>query len=415
MSRLSKVVLTTGLAVLFAAGAISLAWETLSPSGSGLDHQLLKAAELVDKARQSTDLNDKVPVLCEALSSIGAGLKEQPFNSRGLVSWASIRQLLGSSSCPLPYTEGDFKNVLALALQQDPSDSAVLYEAARIYLWSDGKTQAFKVLRDALQLGMAFDPAQKQFIVSLLASPDDIKAVLPPRFPQIAEWSQLMLEKHPARARKMLDVLSGLQKTALDNSQQEYQSGAVPEFVYSERLASLQGLPLLSDDIRKESDLALARLLQKTSSKQSSYLADRGSRAEISVERAAVKDDLKPIRSVLGFWGYDGPVCADEYLRTTGFFLPAGSEVYLLELVTSRPVSATTPDFLRIFVSHDNQEWKEQKAESSQIRLDTVKKNIISYRLPGLSYRYWKIHFDGARRNPEVCGRLDSMLRVYGR
>jgi hypothetical protein len=69
---------------------------------------------------------------------------------------------------------------------------------------------------------------------------------------------------------------------------------------------------------------------------------------------------------------------------------------------------------LKIFISKDNQRWKELDSRTSIVDLRIEGRQLLYVSQPEQDARYWKVHF-GRTDNPRsFFNSLDDIIRVFG-
>jgi len=352
------------------------------------------ASRLYDEAEREPDLPLKLKFLCRSLSEIGAALKRDPFNSRMLVSWASLRQLLGRFQCEEIFTTGDFEEVLRLGIESDRSDPLVLFEAAKVLNWAGKKSELLSVLRSVLQFDIFLSREEEEFVLSIMQEPEDLKHVLPPRFPQVAKWASLIFSRALQRDSEFFDTLYGIQEEALLTTSEEFDLGKIPYFVQAERLASLYRLPMLGERLRQILDRLSGALLEHRSSTEGAgYLKERAQKRELEVLRGSILGDTRQVKSSMSQWGFSHRQCLDKGGFSSGFYLPHQQRVSMVELHFKKAIDSAIKTQFKLYVSDDNQQWKEEAIESQVVNIGDLGIHVLSLKFPGISRKYWKFKY----------------------
>lgn len=373
-----------------------------------------QAALQYSSGENAKDPSEQLKNFCAALSSAGKALVSRPYDARYLLSWASLRQLSGLTDCGLPFTGGSYEEALRKARESEPVDPSVLYQSAQILVWGGKRGEALHTMRAALQFDLVLTPPQQQFIGSIIRTPEDVRTVIPPRFPQVVKWSRL-LSGNQTRQSILRESLSSLQNEALDESRDDFRAGRIPGVVYLERLTSLYELSDLDDAVRRKTDEMAAEYLDRRGNGESvAHLKARAALARLDVVRGVSPDDTRPLRGILSNWADPIGICADAYFQSIGFYLPVNQAVKMIEVESRGGGGRGDDGMFQLYVSDNNQEWRELNAEKAFADTSFRNTNTLVFKIPALRSKYWKVHFAGSKRAPSVCGSINLLLRVYG-
>lgn len=361
------------------------------------------------------DSVQRIQFFCRALGQVGSALKRNPTSSRLLINWANLRQLLSQVSCPQPLTNGDYEQVTRYALVQDPTNADVLFSSAQILLWAGKRDEALSQFKAFLELEQSVSARQAQFIEQQLLSPEDIVAVIPPRFPQIVEWNQRLHARHATLLREAAAEISRLQLGAMAASDASFKSGEIPTQLYFDRLSALLEV-VDSSSVRQTIDAELSRYYGTHGQERlQRYLDRRRLATTLDVVRATSRNDTRPHKSPLVLWEPEGAITANNFYTSIGFFLPRGSMVELIEVVGDAR-SALIPNLsFKLFASDDNQSWEEITGKVTVESLEFARHARLAWTVPPMNFRYWKVHFSSPSREGTFSNQLDRLLRVYGR
>ena len=365
-------------------------------------------------AQRTTDPQGKIGHYCSGLSAVSQALGAEPYNAAYLLRWASIRQLLGSWGCSEPLTAGDYHGAVQLALQHDPRDTRILFAAAVIFGWGGERRESQDLLHQVLVYDTGLSRAKEQYVLGQIETPDDLQAIVPARFPQIARWSQLLAQNLPDLRRRLAPQLGLLQQEALTLSEQEFQKGEIPNDLRGRRLLSLLEYSA-SSEVAQRLDALLgdhyARIQQPEAA---AYLQRRAEGTRLAAPRAVLPADTRPLHTPLVGWDKNEQVPFDHFHCTLGFYLPAAAELKLIELHGKDAYASAPTEFLRVYVSRDNQQWQDISADVEVRSLTVAGRSVIAITPHHSRYKYWKIHYDHSERRDTFINPLETMLQLYG-
>lgn len=363
-----------------------------------------------------TDLNKKIDLVCNELQILQRAVAVEPNNSRYLVSWANVRQLLGDRVCPeVGGRAAEYKSAIERAASLDPNNPAVLYSAGLIYLWDADGNNARGMFRRYLLAGGNPSESQISAIQSSISSAEELNAVIPPRFPQIMQWSEVLKAKFP-NDPKILNALSELQSTAQALSKKELLDGAISTPIFRDRLVQLRFIAA-SDAVRRTVDSELGDLYVKGLDKRLGLLFTRLSElSEISLVRGISAGDSRPNRGSLVEWGSDALVEFDTKYQSVGAFIPNNRRPRIILLAGAPGVPARDPSLVRVLVSSDNSAWTEVTDNSAIYAYQFEDRPLIMVDVAGISeqYPYWKVSYGSGVDDPRIVNKLSQLLRVYG-
>lgn len=356
----------------------------------------------------------RIVLFCQALRQLGGSLARDPLNSRLLIHWANVRQLLADTPCREPLTEGDYEAAARFALQRDPLNSEVIFSAAQIFLWAQKTDRAYELLRNFLALSQTVTPRQESFIEAQLTSPYSVGMILPPHFPQIVQWSERIQLKIPTLFSEAQEVLARLQVDAMLQNEVAFKNGEIPSSLYFERLSSLLNV-VSSSLVRRKIDGELSRYYGSLGQESlQRYLDQRRLSDTIPVVRAASTADTRPFKSPLIQWEPAEVFTIDNFYSSLGFYLPRESSVDFIELVGSPGSPLISSISFRVLVSDDNRSWEDVSRDTQIQSLEFGSRARVVVGVKGLSKRYWKVHFASSSRDARFSNNPAALIQVYG-
>ncbi len=356
----------------------------------------------------------KISYLCQSLSAIGAAVKHEPFNSRYLINWANLRQLLGGMACSEPYTTGAFGAVTQLALERNPTDTRVLYAAALVYYWDSNAARSRELLHQMLQLGGKLSAGQERFVYSTIESEGDVSAVVPARFPQVVVWSSAFRTIDLVRYNAFRGAFGNLEVQAVEASAGEYDRGRIPSELHQQRLLSLFGAES-SEASRVTLDTEFSRFaVQQRQRDLAEYLGERAKLRELTILRASLEGDTRPLRSSLSGWGLDEPTVFDEFYRSVGFYVPDGQELTYVQLASATGAEMPSRADVRLLASADNENWIDLTEELQMRSFLVAGAPLLVLRPKHAVFKYWKVQFASPERRGAFKNSLARLVRVFG-
>ena len=388
---------------------------SIAESFAAVPQTHIEFARLLKRAGdQATSSEEKIDFYCKTLSMLGRALKQRPFDSQYLINWANMRQLLAGVKCAQERTAGDYRRAVETALSLDPANAELKFSAALLALWSGDKPRALDLFGQVLIFATSLTDAQKELILWQIEDDGDLKRVVPARFPQVNQWAALFMLKDPERFAALKGAFGQLQVRALEDALREYDSGLIPADIYYRHLVSLLAVSA-SAEVVQRADLELAGYFRAEGLEEpAQYYEERAELERLEIVPAWRAADTRPVSSCLAGWSRNDRLVFDNYYTTLGFFLPPGRRVKLLELHSPRSAKPLELEFVRIYVSDDNERWRElgEKVESRIV--DYAGGSLVALRIRGSYFKYWKVHFGGAQRNNNFGNTLFDVLRVYG-
>ena len=376
--------------------------------------RILRASVLQRLAEESRSGDQVVQLYCDALVELGKAVASEPQNARYLIGWANVRGVLGPLGCAGERTNAELSRVTDLAVRTDPTNTNVMYAAGLISLWSGDLPRARTLFRRVVEFGMNVTPGQVRQIASVLVAPEDVRQVIPPRFPHVVRWSEAVSELFPERRRALEGAFAGLQIDALLQNESELRRGAIPRSLYWERLAGL-AVSRPEATVRKKLDAEIgAHLARGPNPRLGAYFLARQNLQELPVVPAALAGDSRPAASALTRWNRNDRVAFDEAGFSVGFFSADRSLVRSIELWGQPNGVRVEPVGVKVLVSDDNQNWRELFDRFEIHSYVFERRPLIVVALDVEAHRYWKVHFGDSRRDRGLQNALGQMLRVYG-
>lgn len=376
--------------------------------------------ELLERGNAESNLTAKIDLYCKALSQMGQAMAEEPFNSRVLLNWANIRQILGTISCPEPFTQGQSGSVLSVALGMSSTNPSIRYSAGLIALWSGDFPRARKLFKETMEYGLALTPGQRIIMATTLTAPEDIPELIPARFPHIVQWYDAVqrspsLHDSEGESEETQKELGKLQVEALLENRRELDERRITPEIFQTRLLAL--LPTaLQSDARRIVDKELAQaVFPQVDSSEHRFFDRRSGLNEVSIVRSYRSMDSRPERTPFTSWDPPETVNLLNSYTSIGFFAKDKVPLRLISLRSESMGYAPSVQNLKVFVSDDNQQWREV---TDAVKIEPLQVlNYIWYSLvpkESISARYWKIHFSVQERTRQFSGKLFSMIRAFG-
>lgn len=372
------------------------------------------SARLRREAERSSDPQTRVSLFCEALGAVGEAVHREPSNPAFLINWANLRQLLGRVECTEPYTTGDFRAVATRALAADPTNTRVLYAAAQLAAWTGDTAELDRLLNRFVSLKVNLRASESEFIFSNLIDAGRVERIIPARYPHVVLWSLQMRSRRPDVYREQRSTWGRLQLAALQESTAELAREAIPVELHRRRL--LETVEVAAEPaVQQKADFELGELLRRTGAVElAGYFSARSQLEELSVVRALQRSDTRPAANSLVAWGFDEVSVLDEFYNTIGFFVPAGMQPRMVQLVTAASGGGIEAASLQVFASNDNATWSSLSDRVRVFPLTMSELSGVALQVDGGAFRYWKIHFGSADRSRLFKNSLTKLLKVYG-
>jgi len=381
----------------------------------GADGYYAIANLLQRSALEPNFAGDQIKTLCVALENYGRALLSKPQSSTYLANWANLRQTLGKVYCQRPHTGGSFNDAMLLALERDPTNSALIYVSVLMRVLNNPSDVDWKSLRTLLERSPELSQGQQAFITALVKSGDEVEQLIPARFPQAALWSDNFMHMRPDFYRENFRNFVNLQVKAIELNQTELLSGNLPPDLSLSRLESLYKLNPTNRVRQLLDNSASAVLLKLGDQRASAFLKSRASYADLKYVSAFLDEDSRAQKSNLNAWAEHRLVSLDSFYASAGAFVPPGQMVAMLELNALPAASTVDLNLLKVMVSDDNLHWKELALPANSIESAEIFNNqVIRIKLSKLYFKYWKVHFDSASRVGQFRNEADQILKFYG-
>jgi len=366
------------------------------------------------RGEAAREMEERIGFFCEALGAMGEAVARAPRSAVALMSWASLRQLLGEVQCAEAHTAGSPGAVVDFALTADPANPGVAYAGALLAVWAGDRTRVPQLLQRFLSLTPKVSAGQQGFILSQLDSPESVLATVPARFPQIAEWSATLSERAPERFRRFSSALEGMQLAAIDEAESRYNRGEVPLDLIRQWYLRLER-QAAGRAVERRLTEALAEVFARGGTQGvAAHYRERSALVKLDVLRAALKSDSRPRATPLTGWDARRVVTLDEFYGSVGFYVPRGSTVRMFEVSSAGPNTSILPSLIRVLVSDDNEQWEELGA-GARIELAALPGRATLVVRPGEGdHRFWKVHYASSMRNRSFTNALSELVTVYG-
>ncbi len=380
----------------------------------------LEAQEELARGNNSHILSEKILHYCKSLSLAGAAIVEEPYNTRYLLNWANIRQLLGSTPCRESHTDGDVVRTLDMALIATPQEPSVLYSAGLIYLWSDKKEKARELFGKVLRYGQSLSQGQKAIILNSIEEPEDIATVIPGKFPHVIAWHERLmsapiLQRDIRSAERTVAAIGRLQLEALTENREELDAGIITQEIFEQRLYDLLVVTTDSQARRFIDGEFSTSVYPNSDSAEHQFFLNRSGLTEYPLVRSFLPLDTRPLKTSLVRWGKNDKQNFAGSYNTLGFFVHPGQPVSVISLQsrsTGRGVERTEID---IFISGDNNEWKEITDSVKTTSFQVLDQQWVSLSLSTpIVAPYWKIHLSGTEKTKQFVNYVNEMVRAFG-
>lgn len=345
---------------------------------------------------------------CEALEALTDGLERNPFDPDYLITWAVLERELGAK-CGFDAPVRDVDGVVSFAERLAPWRNRVMYMALTYFFEKRDHEKVLELARNLLERSPAVPELQSRFIFSQLNGGDDLRRVLPAKFPQVVSWSRRLASLEADRYANFSAALEEIQLEALRGLPRRCHED--PKARESCIRQTLDLLPFVAGNRpRREADAALAKLLPEVSEARA-YLEERATLDEIDVLRGMTRSDTQPARNNLYNWERDTTVYLDDYFSSVGAYVPPGNIVKRIELVGDARAKQPELKAVRLFVSNDNQKWHDFTGDIRVRAVVLDRSPLITIDVPPTQFRYWKVHFSSAQKGSSFGGPLRRFIR----
>ena len=378
-----------------------------------LQHALARGFNILAEKADKTDNLKRVSLYCQSLSEFGLALKQRPFNSSYLLDWANVRQLLGKTTCKLPFTEGPYGDVIVLAKLRSPVDPSVHFSAGLLHYWGGMKSLALKDFRVFLEHAVFISSFQESYIVSVISNGKELEEVVPARFPQVVRWTSIFSERKQRQFTTYKNTFGKLQRLALKQLATDFESLKIPLEVYQQQLVALIDF-VATDRTRKLHDLLISSFLERGYQREySSFFSERSELDELQIIPTWMGTDRRVQKTQLNLWGRNELVFFDKTNTTIGFFLPNKQTVKRIELHGLKGGRALDPATIRVLASNDNQEWFDVDLAENPSSFVIAGRSIVGIPIIEGEFKYWKINFTGTS-SKQFSNYLSKIIRVFG-
>ena len=372
------------------------------------------AALAMQAAAKVKTFNEQRVFYCTALIEYEKAISSNPRNSRYIIAWSNVKQILQDVTCEGSLGLQEYKHAVEEAVRINPYDMDVLYSAGLISLWAKEKETALVYFNRMLNIGLSMPRERWEVVARQIEKPGDVSKLIPPRFPQIGDWSRFLLNQSDVlMTPDLMEELGVLQKQALKDVQIEIEKNGTPPEIYRKYLFSL--LDAAADDqIRREIDERLIHIAATREVDRANFLKARANTQGLEIVRASLDHDLRAQKGVFLKWGSEDAVYFDSFHTSLGFYLADQQSVSLIELRSKKQPKRDISKLIEVYVSRDNEKWVKI---SSRIG-EPIK--IFDYwslpiELDGQDYQFFKVHFNSSARNNSFVDRLDRGLFAYGK
>jgi hypothetical protein len=377
---------------------------------AGAETKRLKANYLVALARELPDYRARLEVYCRSFDIADDLRRLEPFNAKVLLNWLHWQQMLSSTECARDLEQPE--QLIKRAVELDPVNTEVIYQAALLLLWSDNRQLALPYFKRVIELSNRLSAGEEGEILGAILSAEDIKAAIPGQFPQVLRWSELLKKERPLIYRLAEDEIRSLQLEAFNKSVLDYSSGLYPARV---KLSHLMGLlqVAVDDTVRKSVDELISQMLGERSA-LGSYLKQRAELSLIKVNSSRLETDSLPFRSSFSLWNNPGSFILDRAHNSLGFYNNLEKPISFIELGSERAANQIAISDLQLLVSDDNQSWKELPFKMRQIANPNLAGSWLVLEPESSAFKYFKVNYKSGERVNSFRNRGDLMLRVYG-
>lgn len=350
-------------------------------------------------------------LLCGSLALLENSIKGQPFDSRRLVRWAGLRQVLGSFNCPSAAFVASTSEVSRFAAELDRGDPRLATVAAQIALWDGDRDLALDLAGKVARYAPDFEQAASSVVLAAVRTDADLARIVPDQLPHVARWSRIFREKDRRGFFDYKNTWAAKQLAALERL-----ADLGPEIHDELRRQWLFELSdVAADDrVRARTDAQLGALLMTLDSRESGeYLRARSQREIVSVLPAWLPEDFRPLKNPLFAWKYQGVVALDVRFGTIGFAVGQGARVGIIE-VYSRGQFPSREELsrLELYSSEDNLEWYSVDTVREPLLLPTLDGAAVVL-FPRAGGRFWKVHYPAAAGRGSIRAEAREMLKVY--
>lgn len=382
---------------------------------ASFDERSKIAVKFSDLAGKEKDPEKRITYLCKTLNALSSSIRQEPMRARTLVTWANVKQLLGSYKCDGDVSDG-FEAALDLALRADPLDQQALFNAGLVFLWAGNKERAYPIFRRVLELGTDSSSFQREFIYSLVSDGSSLQALIPAKLPQAIEYVRYLLNQNESKYFNLIfrQALWNFQVEALREFALRFENGEIDAALYLDRLFDLWKLSKESAVTASIDKLLADYYLRHGPEDLGAFFSSRSHFSELEIVSGLKLADSRPEKSALAYWDFKGEVALDEFFSSVGFYLPRDTTLRRLELHSNSRSDTQMTGLLRVLQSDDNTTWEDVTGVCTLYQIALPGRYVTYIDLPGSSKRFWKVHYASPGRNHQYKGGLSAMVRAFG-
>ncbi len=401
--------------IAFSATLLWLPQEFAPISRRATESIISQGVALRNKALKTTEENQRLEMLCETLSLLGEAVALNPYLPTPLVHWANVRQILGDAHCKQPFTEGGYHEVLQDAMSRDRYHPRVAYASGVIALYGGKRSEGVSWFKKALETGISLKAEETQYLLSVFASAEDLKAIVPGKFPLITSWTNVIKEQGGDEHYNLLrSALGDLQYEAVQESKGLLESHNVAPHRYATWLYGLFGNEA-HDEARKASDLALSQVVRGgTQHEFSRYLEMRSREQEASILVAPLRGDTTPEKNPLLHWEREPLVVLDDYSSTVGFVVEDAFSLTSIQLFGQYPSPRIDSSILEVWVSDDNSTYERSSLKESPVEGYILGRQVIILKPERGNAKFYKVHCRSPQKTKHFRGAPERLIRAFG-
>jgi hypothetical protein len=372
------------------------------------------------------ELDSRINSLCKALEYFEKAIVESPHKASYHIALADMESQIRNSTqlCNRNIRKGHALNPkerLRLATLLAPNNVETNYFASVVHLASGDKATALALLRRNQETNPLFTEAQRNYTYRLVTTEEELAIALPNKFPEVAKWLHFFFNERPADYQAWHATFELALSGAVGELKERYGRGQIAYYDFSNFIKRISELPLSasSETVRRELDRVLAHIYDADGLNDwAQVLRERQKLARLPILKSLMKDDKSPRTSMLFGWvsDHEARTASLDYLgRVVGIYLPAEYALDMLILQSSRTANLK-PGNLELLASNDNLHFH---VISNDIRADTIfldGKEAIVFRFDeGHQFRFMKIRYKGAERQPNFVSTMQQLVQAYGR
>lgn len=372
----------------------------------------LEASYLIDLAKRVSDQNEKVRVYCRAFTTLTEVIKREPYDSKALVNWLDVAETIPGSDCAPRISKDQRKKIIELAINNDPSNTEVLYSAGLLYVWGGDTESSLPLFREVIRLSPTLSKGKESAILNLIDSGDRFRKIVPPRFPQITHWSNLVKDKRVSVYRGAADVIEEMQIAALAESVSAVQANPSLIKIHLTNIEETLNAAV-SNNVRTAGFKILASTIgQKT--ELGNYVEEKAKLLPVKVVKAAKTYDTLPLKGVFSDWGSTKNVVLDTNETSLGFYKDYSTNIKFVELVSSQPAEPIKSTELKFYISNDNQTWKEASFTYNNLSNPNIERNFLVIEVKNSDFKYFKVNFSTPIKRATFWNNANKIINVFG-